>query len=309
MDSRFCQVHTPHPLGEDKDRFHYLINDIKNRKDDYAAQLSQLTLAALSQNSPKGEDAKHQIMSTILGRPSAANHDQQITDRDKIWHARLVLTIGEMLDKEQEDVAKALTFLDESESDLFEKLKGTDEEDDTESILKDLNALKSKLNKEPAKSIQNRFLAWFRFIQASQLPDCPIWTTTREEAADILFENHQRETGIVPLCIAELPLPMHIAANESRVPTIDDGFRLKSITVLKLVYEMIVKSTSDISQNDDFGALSEQWNTLINDHYPAKEFGRISVKLYHFENPLTDFTGLKTKVSVPGASILAVLNV
>ena len=53
IDSGLCQPHAPSPLGEDRSRFLRLISDIKERKDDYAAQLSALTVAAMS--SPKAE--------------------------------------------------------------------------------------------------------------------------------------------------------------------------------------------------------------------------------------------------------------
>ncbi len=49
MNSPLCRQLPLHPLGEDKERFLFLINDIKNRKDDYAAQLSNVTLASLSE--------------------------------------------------------------------------------------------------------------------------------------------------------------------------------------------------------------------------------------------------------------------
>jgi len=130
MDSRFCQVHTPHPLGEDRQRFLYLINDIQNRKDDYAAQLSNITLASMSDQKGTGDEAKYQIVSSLLGRHSADKKDRNEQQMDLLWQARLVLKIGEMLDQEEEEVARSLVHLDESEADLFERLKGENAEDD-----------------------------------------------------------------------------------------------------------------------------------------------------------------------------------
>ncbi|MFN2353747.1 MAG: hypothetical protein ABR512_04380, partial [Desulfopila sp.] len=73
MESHFCHdhikfhttFHTPHPLGEDRQRFLYLINDIQNRKDDYAAQLSHITLASMSEEKSKDDETEQQIVSSL----------------------------------------------------------------------------------------------------------------------------------------------------------------------------------------------------------------------------------------------------
>ena len=73
----FCQVHTPCPLGDSRQRFLHLIADIRNRKDDYAAQLSSLTMAAMSAPRPRGDDTTQGIISSLLGTKTVEDEKEQ----------------------------------------------------------------------------------------------------------------------------------------------------------------------------------------------------------------------------------------
>jgi len=66
INSGLCQVDTPCPLGENLDRFLHLVADIRTRKDDYAAQLSSLTLAAMSSSHSSGEQSERAIINEFL---------------------------------------------------------------------------------------------------------------------------------------------------------------------------------------------------------------------------------------------------
>jgi hypothetical protein len=79
MDKGFCQVHTPAPLGTDRDRFLHLVHDIEKRKDDYAAQLSSLTIASMSAPQRNNEASKSAILSELLGE----SHDLEAEEKDR----------------------------------------------------------------------------------------------------------------------------------------------------------------------------------------------------------------------------------
>ena len=86
----FCQRHTPSPLGDDLERFSRLINDISTRKDDYASQLSALTLAAMSDPSQReGGDSKQEIISSLLNNGDFFPDRQEKQDKSDLWQARL----------------------------------------------------------------------------------------------------------------------------------------------------------------------------------------------------------------------------
>jgi len=66
METGFCQVHTPSPLGADRDRFLHLLHDIRTKKDNYVEQLSYLSLTSLSAPATRGDQSKQTIISSLL---------------------------------------------------------------------------------------------------------------------------------------------------------------------------------------------------------------------------------------------------
>jgi hypothetical protein len=70
IKSGFCQVHTPHPLGKERNRFLRLVEDIKTRKDDYSAQLSSLTLAAMTAVAGQEEETERSITRSLFAAPN-----------------------------------------------------------------------------------------------------------------------------------------------------------------------------------------------------------------------------------------------
>lgn len=304
----FCQEHTLHPLGEDKDRFLYLINDIKNRKDDYAAQLGHLTLASFSHDTKKGEDTKHQIMSTLLGRPGAEANKEKDLEQDRIWHARLVLKIAEILDKEQEDVAKAFMMLEDSETGLFDKLKGGNEDDEADSLYNDLLKLKSKIDTPSSGSVRNRLKAWFRFIGDEKLPECPVWVTSREEVAAVFIENHNRLHDRLPNCIAEISMPVHIGGSTEKDFNKFEDFCRSGKAVKEVFSTMLVTGVPQDRPTDKVQQKVTDWNSLLESFYPEPQYGRSILKLYQFSGPLPMYSGAKEFEHTPGPDFLALLT-
>ncbi|MDJ0622093.1 MAG: hypothetical protein QNJ17_03945 [Desulfocapsaceae bacterium] len=310
MDSRFCQVHTPYPLGEDRQRFLYLINDIQNRKDDYAAQLSNITLASMSERKGTGDDAKYQIVSSLLGRDSSGSEDSNDQHRDLLWQARLVLKIGEMLDKEEEEVARSLVNLDESEADLFTRLKGEDDEDDDlVTLYSDIDKIKTKLDRPRTDTIGKRLRAWFRFAGGADLPICPVWSTTRQEVADILFTNHDKKHQHEPEILAALHLPTILDLSEKRVEEALTEFHEAARDLLPPILAQL-SETSRTPNSEEVNSWEEtlkSWQNFLDTSYPEEQFGRISVSFYRFKEPLAHYSGIDELVEgVVSPHILAV---
>ena len=157
----FCQTHTPSRLGDDFKRFRHLINDIRNRKDDYASQLSALTLAALSNPSESGEgESQQEIISSLL-KSNRAFPDKRKKQKDiDLWQARLVLAIAEILDCEEEDIAQQLAVLKDEEADLFRELQGEDVDPEKENPFEELSLLRKHMNPPIPGNMQKRFISW-----------------------------------------------------------------------------------------------------------------------------------------------------
>lgn len=275
-----CTIHVPHPLGNDKDRFNYLINDIKNRKDDYAGQLSNIALASLSRDQVKS-DPGHTIVSSIVGKSQKNIQRDAITPEDKLWHARLILKIAEILDQEEEEVAKSLLYLTESEQSLFKTLQGDDTDREVDNLYHDIIQLKTLLSKPSSESMDNRLRSWFAYTRSYSFPLCPVWTTTRKEVLDILSENHMNSTGALPQCTMSFSVPLHLGGNSQQ--TIDHLFDWKE-QFSSLTTELLFSGLSDSCDSNQQDQLMERYTNALDSHYPAQEFGRNFGSIYHFHD-------------------------
>ncbi len=304
MDSKFCQGLTLHPLASDKERFLYLINDIKNRKDDYAAQLSHITLASLSEQKTSQHESSHQILSSLLGR---RDNNSDSEKRNSLWQARLVLSIAEILDGEEEDVARELTLLEDSEADIFNILKGGDDDTEITSLKDDLSRITAKLDRPRFESVQKRLRAWFRFVQDAALPPCPVWSTSREEVADLLFENHEKHFGRLPERIVDIPLPARFTAADGDIEKEIESFQQAGRQQLDTFYSAIQSSSALVFEQRDYQEAAAEWQKLLDGRYPATQMGRTSASFYRFEKPLPMFSGVKNAESTTGPLLLAVI--
>ncbi len=307
MDRQFCQPFTPHPLGADRDRFLYLINDIKNRKDDYATQLSHIALASMSATRPTGDGSKQEIISSLLGRGGNIPEQPADNELEALWQARLVLEIGAILDQEEMDLAETLVSLEGRESELFAKLQGKDE-DEEENLFEELQNIKSKVGLPRTESIHNRFRAWFRLIRNAEMPPCFIWTTSRQEVADILLENFEKSTGNSLPLRTELIIPAHINRNPFDIVKKVDDFRFQAEAHLPSFYSTLLSTPDTQKVAPVFSTFLSNWHDLLDRSFPASEFGRATIRFYHFGEGLTHYTGKPADSREDGPQLLAVIT-
>jgi hypothetical protein len=292
MDKGFCQVHTPAPLGEDRDRFLHLVNDIKMRKDDYAAQLSSLAIASMSASKGGGEESRQAIVSSLFGGPQDLAAKEKAAQQAEIWQARLVLSIGEVLDREEEEIADALSILDKSETDLFDRLLGKDEEIEDEDLFKDLTELRQKVNLPRPGMIKNRLKAWLSLYRSGNLPDWWLWTTTRPEAADILLEMFEKKTGRAAIPFLQLELPAATGIELQDHLDKIESFRREAQALLAGITEKLggfvrqeIPAMSELEAVLPEGmAWGKEWAVLLEAHFPAELYGRTPLRFHLFCN-------------------------
>ncbi len=301
----FCQALVPHPLGSDRQRFLNLIDDIQNRKDDYAAQLSALTLASLSARKRQETESRQQIISSLIGAPADISDTIRSEEKEQLWHARLILKIGEMLDREEDEVAQALTSLEDSEAELFARLKGPEGDEEAEGLYSTLHAQVTKVSQQSANSIKKRLQAWFRLIRGASLPPCTIWSTIRPEAADILFENHQSRHKAQPAMLAAVSLPARLQAGTKNHTEQLAAFKKHSAGHLGFFFDKVLSADSVDVLQQELSTFYHEWPTLLEKIYPAAEFGRIQLQLHEFREPLGSYCGLKNENGSGHARILA----
>lgn len=271
----FCQVHTPCPLGPDRKRFLRLIDDIRERKDDYAAQLSSLTMAAMTAPRQQDEDTPQAILSSLLGRPNRKSDKEKEDPEQDLWQARLVLKIGEILDREEEEIARDLLALDEDEHSLFLRLHGEDvgAADEDDNPLADLIDLKARVRQPAAGIIKNRFRAWKQLLVNGNLPDWPIWATHWPDAAEIILEAYERRRGQAALPAGALSLPATAGLTGDEAFAAVAAFREEHGP---LAGELLATLPAPLP-----AALVARWQTAMEQHFPADQFGRTAVAIHH----------------------------
>jgi len=283
-----CQAHSPAPLGVDRERFQRLIKDIRERRDDYAAQLSALTVAALSAPpTERNEESRHQIVSSLLSRHRVADGKTAETAELERWQARLVLTIGEMLEKEEEALRADLELLNQLELDMLRSLQGEDGPEEDNPVA-ELEKIRTRLATPRHGALIARFKAWLKLMRAAETPQTDLWLASSRDAADHVFEALDRDGSVGPVPVLTVELPKWIAASPRYVIEQIEQFHHQAAEVLTAI-------TADLAsiRERDYPAVArpedllptasgtiERWSSLLDQHFPASSHGRSSLTLY-----------------------------
>lgn len=277
----------------DRDRFLHLLHDIRNRKDNYVEQLSYLSLASLSAPASRGDGSKLTIISSLLQGmeqdADAANEQERLA----LWQARLVLKIAEVLDQEEEELALQLATIDDQEIDLFRRLQGEMRESGDEDIAEEedpfieLLELKQKMNQPRPGMIKNRLRAWSRLFLSGPMPNFWLWTTRRQEAADILLEQYERESGHSPIELLQIDLPARISQEGSdasgEIEKFRSGMQARLQELAEALRELVTSEIKDASDPalllPQAEAWKEAWNTGLELSFPASHYGRTTLTL------------------------------
>lgn len=301
--SAICQAITPCPLGDDRQRFLQLIADIRNRKDDYAAQLSALTLAAMTRNGQQKE-SEQSIIATLLGGHRLAEQVKPEDDRQaRLWQARLVLKIAEILDEEEEDLGKQLALLDDQQDDLFKRLHGQIEGEDEEDLVAELEQLRRKMSSPDRKAVRNRLNAWKQLLMLGEVPNLPIWLTTMPEAADLLLEDWPGAGGSNKL-LCTLALPAHIGWTAEAALARIEPFRTEAASILTNLAEALAGSDQARLEG-----LVQQWQAAIEQAFPTATNGRCQLRIYDLRPTCCAvLLGRPAQLGDTAGSLLAVLD-
>lgn len=273
MKAGFCQVKVPVPFPDtaDEKRFLHLIKDITARRDDYAGQLSSLTLAGMTAPVSNGEQSEREILGALTGQTKAP-----VEHEEEQWQARLVLALGEILDREEEDIAAELAALDDNTHELLEELQG-EAETDEESLFAEL--LEVQRNLTPTRSgIIRRVNAWCTLFGAAC--DNGILLTDSEDAADLLINAYEKASVEPVVHVTNFPLPALIGRNAEEA--------VEKISAFHQQYQEAVKDISQwLTEMQNGPAVLEMdkitsWEKALESAFPAAEYGRLAVEVRLF---------------------------
>lgn len=275
----FCQVHTPRPLGPDRQRFIRLLSDIASRGPDYAAQLTSLTLASITDHGP--DESERTLVRSLL--PSAGvGNDGQAAEKDGLWQARLLLAIGELLDQEEEEIALSLARFEDDEKRLFEELQGDDEREELEDLLGGLTRLEVARRGNSASNVKQRCQAWISLYSAMEDTEFPILLARTEESGEVVRQDYERLTGRTAYTPLTLPLPTVIGATVDEAEQALRHFLDRSAPTLAAIasyFENLLNldpSVAEQAQSLDDETLTS-WQHHLDTAFPKKRFGRTAL--------------------------------
>jgi hypothetical protein len=302
-----CKAHVPAPLGDNCEQFLRLIHDISERGEHPVDQLSKLTID--SKPAPAGSeslDSKHSIVSSLLQEYGVrhANTEEDL----KLWQARLVLALAEILDSGEAALWEQFFFFSEDEIATYRALQGATDPNE-EDLFSELGKIKARLEKSRSGGIKKRFDAWLRLLQNEPVPPVKAWLASTRDSADQIFKRYASigNTHAVPLL--KLALPAYIEASGKYVLEQIEEFQQATIHIhqgLVADFERIVRTipyTPDLKESllpydTDW---ADQWEGALHDFFPASNHGRNDITFYLLpDQPIARLLSLVPEL--PGAS-------
>lgn len=287
IESDFCQVVTPCPLGEDLPRFTRLLSDICERKDDYASQLGALTLGQLG-----AKDGDLPLQDRLISQNIMPSEQkmEKAEDRDRLqrlWQARLLLCLAEISDFEEEQLAAELALLDEDTADLFASLSG-DEEADEKSLFAELAKGVAKEARPSLSSLKARLSAWNQLYREARLEDTGMLVTKSEDLAEILVEKSAQK-DLESFCLKGLSLPQLLGLDAREAAAKAIHFHRENKDLRDRMDSFFHGAATTPGQEWDqlaasFAKILPHWDKALKSSFPASDFGRKAVKIYIFKD-------------------------
>ena len=271
IDQGLVRFVCPAPLAENRDRFLQLVHDLQHRRDDYAGQLSNLTLAGLGRR--EGSESKTSIIGTLLKQTGIEQTKEEEQRSMVLWQARLVLKLGEIFDREQEELQEHLNKISDREQGLLEKLR--EENEQPFSLTRALNNAGSITDGQ----LRLRLKAWSRLFALGTKQQDPgsIFITTNRETIDQLADHYESIHNRQPGRILSLLLPAGRTSESFAEQR--DGFRKEGAELLETIDTLLNHPDTEKAAPTLEGPDSD-WARLLEHHFPAADNGRCILTLY-----------------------------
>ena len=268
LESGKLHPFAPVPLGENRQRFLALVEDMRRHGADYISQLSMLTVAGL-QRSEQVESSQDLVTDLLKRSDIRSREEEQV----QLWQARLMLKLGEWHDRQQADIATALGDITSRQQRLLQELR---EEDDNSFAL---TAEITGHSREEEAMQRNRLKAWIRLaLHAQDLPAAlPI--TSHAAVLDLLQEIFEKRSTTAAKPLAGLALPLLSGTAAAGAPLIEQLPELKA-ALAALTLPCPPEQATALAQR--LHAQHVAWQALLERNYPEAEHGRCQLQLVYF---------------------------
>lgn len=279
VERTHCRLLAPAPLGINRERFLRLVRDIRERRDDYTAQLGHVSLASISTGGKPGAESRSSILSSLLsghGIDSAGREQRE----QLLWQARLIMKLAEQFEADQLKIVEEMDAIRAREQNLFAGLR--QEDGSPFSLTGKLTSLVSNTG-----NMQRfRLKAWARLCAfgPSSSAGERFFVTTDPDAVDRLGEECERRSGSRPAPFLTMLLPAGYP-DESRFLEQLHQFQ-KDVATARVSLDALLENPSIASETllGMFSGQESEWNTLVDRYFPEQECGRCSLVLTPFSS-------------------------
>jgi len=295
-----CTGYAPAPLHEDLTRFNRLLHEMENSRSDDLARLFSFAKSPITtgQIRDKDEASSGSVLSALQ---NDNGNKAYIEQKERLWQARLILKLAEMLDRRENEVRQGLTRITSDEQKIFASLEGAGETESKNltqfSDQEKSTQLKNKVeypadyySSESAMLISLRVKAWAELFLADSSPDSPsIIVTTNPDSGSILLDGYENNWHKTPQKLFSLSIPTFSGletGESSRKQYITTRNKLRLATKESLShFESFLRQTA-ISQDTSSGNYPELG---IQQKHVAAWKGKIKLE---FPNPVKGYPKL-----------------
>lgn len=268
----FVHVHAPAPLGRDRNRFLSLLREMCSQGSDYAEQFKDLTVSGVGVKKP---ETKMSIISILRNRKGM--DDQKAEELDMLlWQSRLVLSLGEFFDKEQQELVRELAIINEREKGLLAELrKDSNDHFDLTSSINEVTGSVYGLDRLRVK-------AWSRLFFLGSNPPDPVdcFVTTDRDAIEMMIEVYEKLRGNKIEPFITLSLPAFASASSTQLDKIK---QLRQANLAEILSWIFSGSTGRESMMEyDCKIVKEDWAKIFEVAYPLADTERLNLHVHKF---------------------------
>ncbi|MCI5223119.1 MAG: hypothetical protein D3924_10700 [Candidatus Electrothrix sp. AR4] len=281
-EEQYIGFDCPAPLLGDRDRFLQLLRDIRYRPDDYTGHLGSLSAGPDSIGGQ--QESEEFIMHTLLRQTGiqagAIDRTENTLEYGKeqeekqasmlLWQARLLLKLGEAVNRKREQIQRNLDRIALREKELLRELR-KEQGETREQTPSSQHTGYSGSEEIPLSQLRLRLKAWSRLFAVGQQPQRAVFVTRSVDAFELLIEHYRQEYTAEPKHLLTFPLPAVMTENDCIEKR--RCFQMDTEEFSALIRGALNKPLF-------FEERKEEWAAVLEQHYPTTENGRCRLSLY-----------------------------
>jgi len=301
--TNLCSPYIPAPLTEEElFRFNRLLREMETSRPDELSRLFSTVTAPLATGQLRDLDeiSASRVYSALQKN---AETIASIRYKERLWQARLILKLAEMLDRREVEVRQGLAQISSVEQKVFAALEGRNKPESDDSVV---NPDKLKhpieddiLHAEPSLGtsglhISMRLKAWAELFMADSSEQQPmILVTGNSECGLTLLEGYENIRRLAPVKLFSLVIPaLHFACNKEAEATYQadrQAFRDAVHENMEYLARYLQKTTdsaeSKTNSREKLSTLAKNlssWENNVKHYLPASEKSVRKLDFYCF---------------------------